>query len=702
LSISFYDGSDFQELRLSLLNYFFSDNTDLCEAVVAKDNKALNYYGPAKFGKSFTLSMLECFFDISKKELFPLLFEGLKAEKFAEKDTTKSASSYHILKFNFIAETNTENKVDFGQKIIAGISGFCVRYNIYSKFTEWNQSPNASYMILLTNLKEYASQQQWKILVIIDEFDRTLMSHVIGTLHTESNHKIIEQNIKLVLTSFTTMLSILKESKFKIISTGIYPLKIDDESFWNIDHRIQANLGFNKEDINEAINKLSEDQQTRKNFFFFLVEYCNGYLFVGSKGNCLHPTLCMYIFKQYLENKEFRAIIENWHQQGQLSEQREKEIIEDYLTFDNTEISAKLINFIPSMKYASHLLSNIIIHNTTNLKPLQISFQLKAFTTNIIIKDLNLQTNQELHLISLLYHSGILTLSSVEEMESSFINNDNTLKNNNNLSPLSSNNNNNNQSAIISSVNNLISSNNMEDEENKISINEEKFFVKIPNKIIRLQFIERVSYKLKSSKTLFNSIFKFFKESTEENLLEFFVQFKKEMEELKWDNHSEKTIQNFLRSYFLGIKELCTDKSTTVKFEDPIQPELKKRSQRSDIRFNVNTLSSHIIIILELKKLEQKYVGNIINNDIRKCAHLQKDDKNAIKQRHDENGTQLSKYEVCETIGDVEQAAQNQLTSYLHGYITNPNHSNVQFIGFTVIFVGELCLIKGHHYNNIP
>lgn len=69
---------DFKELRE---NYYFIDKTDFIRQLIDGHSKVTLITRPRRFGKTLTMSMLEYFFSIDKKEESKELFHGLAVEK---------------------------------------------------------------------------------------------------------------------------------------------------------------------------------------------------------------------------------------------------------------------------------------------------------------------------------------------------------------------------------------------------------------------------------------------------------------------------------------------------------------------------------------------------------------------------------------------------------------------------------------------
>lgn len=72
---------DFKEVREK---YYFVDKTDFIRQLIDKHSKVTLITRPRRFGKTLTMSMLEYFFSIDKKEISQSLFSGLSIEKMGQ------------------------------------------------------------------------------------------------------------------------------------------------------------------------------------------------------------------------------------------------------------------------------------------------------------------------------------------------------------------------------------------------------------------------------------------------------------------------------------------------------------------------------------------------------------------------------------------------------------------------------------------
>ena len=77
----------------------FIDKTLLIHEIIRKKEEVLIFTRPRRFGKTTNLSMLECFFDITKKDENRKLFNGLKIEN---TESMEYFGKYPVVKLTLI------------------------------------------------------------------------------------------------------------------------------------------------------------------------------------------------------------------------------------------------------------------------------------------------------------------------------------------------------------------------------------------------------------------------------------------------------------------------------------------------------------------------------------------------------------------------------------------------------------------------
>ena len=121
-----YGMQNFEAIREE--DCYYVDKTPFIEDI-EDSNKYFFYIRPRRFGKTLTLSMLENYYDINKKDKFESLFGGL----YIGENPTPERNSYLIIHLNF-AEVgagldNYQRSMDGHCNIMFNF--FC---NVYSRF----------------------------------------------------------------------------------------------------------------------------------------------------------------------------------------------------------------------------------------------------------------------------------------------------------------------------------------------------------------------------------------------------------------------------------------------------------------------------------------------------------------------------------------------------------------------------------------
>ncbi len=298
-----YGISDYE--RLVKNNYYYVDKTKYIEQLENLAEPYIMFFRPRKFGKTLFTRVLECYYDIKKKDEFEELF----GEIYIGKNPTKLKNSYYILRFNFsgIDTSNVETTVQaFKEKVIASISDFIENYEL-----DFYINPEMTSEGLLNNLIIAFKNQKIgeKLYVIIDEYDH-FANELLG-FKTEHFKNLVSKNGKI-----RKWYEILKEGTESVVDrifiTGVAPITLDSmTSGFNIasdktqDRSFNEMMGFTKEEL----VKLMEAQEIRKDeqeeLLPILKENYDGYRF-SSKANekMYNSNMCLYFLNEYVTYKE--------------------------------------------------------------------------------------------------------------------------------------------------------------------------------------------------------------------------------------------------------------------------------------------------------------------------------------------------------------------------------------------------------------
>lgn len=138
--------------------------TSYIEKLEQLNDTYIHFLRPRRFGKSLFTSMLECYYDINKRNEFENLFKGTTIFQ----HPTKFRNSYYVLRFDF-SGLSTENiqslKVSFNNDVYSKCRKFVEDYQLDIEI-EKNLTASDCLSALIDR---FSSKVDGKIYVIIDE-----------------------------------------------------------------------------------------------------------------------------------------------------------------------------------------------------------------------------------------------------------------------------------------------------------------------------------------------------------------------------------------------------------------------------------------------------------------------------------------------------------------------------------------------------
>ena len=292
--------------------YYYVDKTKYIEKLEGLDDKRIMFLRPRKFGKTLFTSVLENYYDISKKDKFENLFKST----YIGKNPTKQKNSYHILKFNFSGiDTNSLEKTMGGFKatVIESIKYFIGIYNLDFYINE-NQEAEEILNSLFTAFSLQKKNQ--KIYVIIDEYDH-FANELLG-FHTEQFKNLVSKNGKV-----RKWYEILKKGTETVIGrifiTGVAPITLDSlTSGFNIskditrDEQFNEMAGFTQEEVIELMDEQGISKMEQEKLLPTMKENYDGYKFsINSSNHMYNSNMSLYLLSDYIRlNKIPESLID--------------------------------------------------------------------------------------------------------------------------------------------------------------------------------------------------------------------------------------------------------------------------------------------------------------------------------------------------------------------------------------------------------
>lgn len=259
-----YGLTDFIRIRTD--NYYYVDKTSFIEKI-ERQPSYLFLIRPRRFGKSLTLAMLECYYDLRYAAQFEELFGGL----YIGEHPTRLHNKFLTMRFNFSAISANVNEVEssFANHCCMRLMEFVRTYidllgeEIYEVIRGVENNPGG----LLNAVTDYATRKgNLPIYLFIDEYDNftnTILStygteYYVKATHGEGFIRYFFNVIKAATTGPGSALQ-------RMFITGVSPVTMDDvTSGFNIGTNIttepqfNAMVGFSKQELSVMLGYYQE------------------------------------------------------------------------------------------------------------------------------------------------------------------------------------------------------------------------------------------------------------------------------------------------------------------------------------------------------------------------------------------------------------------------------------------------------------
>jgi hypothetical protein len=302
-----YAVGNFEELIEG--GYYLVDKTPFIREL--ETYKVPVFLRPRRFGKTLWCSILECYYDINRKECFSSLFGNYAIGK----APTGNQNSFMVLRFNF---SKIQVEMDM-EKLEKNFRGICVTtfrrflsdYHFYFDDTIQAQETLPVAKILDT-ISEYITQHNLPPLyLIIDEYDN--FTNQLVTAHRDDLYNEITTGDSFFRTFFKVVKAGVESRAIgKVFITGVLPITIDDlTSGFNIAELITLKkqfhdmLGFTQREVDQYVETVFEagefDKATLPDVLQIVKENYNGYHFHSDAPNTLYnSTILTYFLKSFL------------------------------------------------------------------------------------------------------------------------------------------------------------------------------------------------------------------------------------------------------------------------------------------------------------------------------------------------------------------------------------------------------------------
>ena len=297
--------SDFKTLIND--NYYFVDKSMLIDELLDKKSKVTLLLRPRRFGKTLSMSMIDNFFNIEKKEENKDLFNGLAISK-TDKMEYMGESPVVFLSFKDIKVDNWEFCLE---KLLSLIEK---EYKKYGLSLEENRDAQENSLL---NLSKYIYEKYGKkVIILIDEYDTPLISAHYNGYYKEA--------IGFFINFFSAALKGNPYLEFSVL-TGI--LKINMANSYSGFNNLVCytvldesynQFGLKEEEVEEMLEyyeRLSEQNEIKKWFFGYSVgkervyNPCSIISYLSQKNTS--PYWCEQTFlKELLEKNDVEVLEE--------------------------------------------------------------------------------------------------------------------------------------------------------------------------------------------------------------------------------------------------------------------------------------------------------------------------------------------------------------------------------------------------------
>ena len=250
-----YGMQNFEAIREE--DCYYVDKTPFIEDI-EDSNKYFFYIRPRRFGKTLTLSMLEHYYDINKKDKFESLFGGL----YIGENPTPERNSYLIIHLNF-AEVdgsleNYENSLDVHCNIM--FNSCCNRYaHLLPPDTKEGLQKEKGAVAQLRYLCQKCMDAGQRIYLFIDEYDNFTNNILANEEHLQRYRKQTHGEGYL-RRFFNTIKGAAGSALGRVFVTGVSPVTMDDlTSGFNIGTNYSLTpefnemTGFTEEEVREML-----------------------------------------------------------------------------------------------------------------------------------------------------------------------------------------------------------------------------------------------------------------------------------------------------------------------------------------------------------------------------------------------------------------------------------------------------------------
>jgi hypothetical protein len=301
--------------------YYFVDKTRFIREI--EQYKIPVFLRPRRFGKSLWCSILECYYDINRKERFAELFGNTDIGR----NPTPAHNSHMVMRFDFsqveVKPDITSIERSFNHITHLAIGECTKAYARFADFKVSNTQLSAS-DALAAVLSAVLDSGAPPLNIIIDEYDN--FTNQLLTTHQDSLYKELTTGDSFLRTFFKVIKAAVgKGTVARVFVTGVLPVTMDDlTSGFNIGQIITLKdetlemMGFTQAETDIYLDEIFADQgwpdTLKSRVRDDLRIHYNGYrLLPGAKETLYNSTICNFYLNDLLigEGRIPRETIDN-------------------------------------------------------------------------------------------------------------------------------------------------------------------------------------------------------------------------------------------------------------------------------------------------------------------------------------------------------------------------------------------------------
>ena len=298
--------------------YFYIDHTAYVREL--EQYRTPVFLRPRRFGKTMWCSLLECYYDIRRKDDFGWLFGKTEIGR----NPTKLANSFLVLRLNFslveVGESGDLGRIEksFDEHVTGSVRGFA---RAYAKYADFSRAENAKTALrAVEEIREAireairAGKKVPPVYVIIDEYDN-FMNQLIVAKRDGDYEKLVSKT-SFLKNFFKAVKAGIEEDGVigRTYITGVLPVVLDDltsgfnvATMVNLRPELLGMIGFAQPDIDKYVGEIYAEygfDETRKEATLAeLKALYDSYRFLPSQeGTLYNSTILNYYLMEFVNN----------------------------------------------------------------------------------------------------------------------------------------------------------------------------------------------------------------------------------------------------------------------------------------------------------------------------------------------------------------------------------------------------------------